>query len=304
MIIGPLTTINTYFLCHKSLRKPWWFIQYGLFSFFLYTDAKNICVRVSHLKEILGETGWRVTPRSAKDAVTAIEEKEADPEKIDIVPVGDAMLSFASLADVMRSKSGSLGSVGAISSDGAAQPSELKKSREDFSRQLEKSRSYRSFVLGSSRSGSLSMIDNLSVPDGAPVDAALPRQRSSLVRRFLNREEGALDEDNPHQDENFDGPVNRARNISSDGDHDPTSHRLHEQHRPARRSGDSSSGFRVHRHLSGTSMDSILETDPFPEPEVAGTSVARTDLDSVADASEVDDSSSDDATFVSERRSI
>ena len=52
--VGPITALFTYNLCRPTLRKPWWFVQYSIFSLLVYTDAKNVVARVSLLKEING----------------------------------------------------------------------------------------------------------------------------------------------------------------------------------------------------------------------------------------------------------
>jgi hypothetical protein len=102
--VGPVTALFTYHLCHPSLRKPWWFIQYSIFSLFVYTDAKNVVARVALIKQIMGEKTWRVTPRSA---IAPVEEMEppAEPVKLDIEPVGDAQLSFMTIDQLEGSRS-------------------------------------------------------------------------------------------------------------------------------------------------------------------------------------------------------
>lgn len=72
MTVGPGTVFITYRQAHPSVKRKWWFLQYGIFSTFLYTEAKNIIARVAHLKELLGESSWRVTPRSADPASASL----------------------------------------------------------------------------------------------------------------------------------------------------------------------------------------------------------------------------------------
>jgi cellulose synthase/poly-beta-1,6-N-acetylglucosamine synthase-like glycosyltransferase len=74
--IGPLTVLATYFFAHKSVRNPWWFLQFLFFSLFFYTDLKNIICRVALVKQFIGESGWRVTPRRAGGEVKEIRENE------------------------------------------------------------------------------------------------------------------------------------------------------------------------------------------------------------------------------------
>lgn len=65
MTVGPGLTFINYRLSHPSIKKRSWFFQYGLFGVLFYTEAKNVISRVAHLKELMGESSWRVTPRSA-----------------------------------------------------------------------------------------------------------------------------------------------------------------------------------------------------------------------------------------------
>lgn len=46
-----------------------WFWRHALISTVFYTHFKNIVARQSHLKELLGDRRWRVTPRAAAKAV-------------------------------------------------------------------------------------------------------------------------------------------------------------------------------------------------------------------------------------------
>jgi len=46
-------------------RKKWWFLEYCLVSTFFFSPFKDALSRVAHLKELMRERAWRVTPRSA-----------------------------------------------------------------------------------------------------------------------------------------------------------------------------------------------------------------------------------------------
>jgi len=70
--VGPGMTMMAYKLSHPTIKHRWWFVQYGIFSTLIYTEAKNIIARVAHLKEVMGESSWRVTPRSADPAGAAL----------------------------------------------------------------------------------------------------------------------------------------------------------------------------------------------------------------------------------------
>ncbi|WP_405582130.1 glycosyltransferase [Streptomyces sp. NBC_01092] len=49
-------------------RRRGWFWRHALISTVFYTHFKNIVARQSHLKELLGDRRWRVTPRAAAAA--------------------------------------------------------------------------------------------------------------------------------------------------------------------------------------------------------------------------------------------
>ncbi len=67
--VGPGTVWFAYRLSHPDIKKHRsWFWQYLFFSLAFYTEAKNIIARVAQLKQAVGETSWRVTPRSADPA--------------------------------------------------------------------------------------------------------------------------------------------------------------------------------------------------------------------------------------------
>jgi len=70
--VGPGMSYMAYRLAHPSIKRKSWFWQYGIFSTLLYTEAKNVIARVGHVKELMGESSWRVTPRSADPASAAL----------------------------------------------------------------------------------------------------------------------------------------------------------------------------------------------------------------------------------------
>jgi hypothetical protein len=77
--IGPASTLISYHLSHLTIKKWDWYLMYGVFSLFMYTEFKNVITRVGHMKQLMGEAAWRVTPRSAKaevvdEGITTMEE--------------------------------------------------------------------------------------------------------------------------------------------------------------------------------------------------------------------------------------
>jgi cellulose synthase/poly-beta-1,6-N-acetylglucosamine synthase-like glycosyltransferase/thioredoxin-like negative regulator of GroEL len=52
-------------LADKQMRhKKWWFLEYCLMSTFFFAPFKDALSRIAHLKELMRERAWRVTPRS------------------------------------------------------------------------------------------------------------------------------------------------------------------------------------------------------------------------------------------------
>ena len=64
--VGPLQTVFAYKLADPEIKQhKSWFWAYLLFTSPFYTEFKNLISRVAHLKQFMGESSWRVTPRSA-----------------------------------------------------------------------------------------------------------------------------------------------------------------------------------------------------------------------------------------------
>ena len=87
--VGPGSVWFAYRLAHPDIKRHRsWFWQYLFFSVFVYTEVKNIIGRVAQLKQAMGETSWRITPRSA-DPATGFpklptpfgERREAGPSR-------------------------------------------------------------------------------------------------------------------------------------------------------------------------------------------------------------------------------
>ncbi|MFF4499664.1 glycosyltransferase [Streptomyces sp. NPDC001401] len=56
-------------------RRRGWFWRHALISTVFYTHFKNIVARQSHLKELLGDRRWRVTPRAATATAKAVAQQ-------------------------------------------------------------------------------------------------------------------------------------------------------------------------------------------------------------------------------------
>jgi cellulose synthase/poly-beta-1,6-N-acetylglucosamine synthase-like glycosyltransferase len=65
MATGPGQTLFAYRLATPEVKKHTaWFLLYLVVASVLYTEFKNMIVRVAQVKEAMGERDWRVTPRS------------------------------------------------------------------------------------------------------------------------------------------------------------------------------------------------------------------------------------------------
>ncbi|MBC6445588.1 glycosyltransferase family 2 protein [Actinokineospora xionganensis] len=61
---GPVMVLFAYRLAAPEIRRRRrWFVAYLVVSTLFYTELKNLISRVAHLKELMGERQWIVTPR-------------------------------------------------------------------------------------------------------------------------------------------------------------------------------------------------------------------------------------------------
>ncbi len=62
---GPGQVVFAWKLGDESIRQHRrWYLLFLAASLTFYTEFKNIIVRTAHLKELMGERTWKVTPRS------------------------------------------------------------------------------------------------------------------------------------------------------------------------------------------------------------------------------------------------
>jgi diguanylate cyclase (GGDEF)-like protein len=89
--VVPIFLVTTAFTLSAGVVQAWtawrlaapelrrhgrWFLVYGLVSQLLYTEFKNVIARTAHLKELMGERKWKVTPRKARPAASAHVQPE------------------------------------------------------------------------------------------------------------------------------------------------------------------------------------------------------------------------------------
>lgn len=69
---GPIQTWYAWRLAHPSIKRHRrWFIAFVLASLFFYIEAKNVVARTAHVKELMQERKWKVTPRTGAVALDA-----------------------------------------------------------------------------------------------------------------------------------------------------------------------------------------------------------------------------------------
>ena len=96
---GPAQVLFAWKLAHPSIKqhKRWFWLF--LFSCLLfYTEIKNVIVRTAHLKELMGERTWKVTPRASRAAARMIPE---DAERRSPISVGATLRADVPAADAI-----------------------------------------------------------------------------------------------------------------------------------------------------------------------------------------------------------
>ncbi len=98
---GPAQVLFAWKLAHPSIKQHrGWFVFFLFASLLFYTELKNIIVRTAHLKELMGERTWKVTPRSTR-AVTSIPPdlvERRSPTSVGAALRGPAPVANASAA--------------------------------------------------------------------------------------------------------------------------------------------------------------------------------------------------------------
>ena len=82
-LAGPIQVWFAWRLSHESIgRNRRWFWLYVVASLVFYTEIKNVVARTAHIKEVMHDRQWRITPRSGGSTVDAEAEAKAleEPE--------------------------------------------------------------------------------------------------------------------------------------------------------------------------------------------------------------------------------
>lgn len=68
---GPAQALFAWKLAHPSVKRHRrWFVLFLFASLLFYTELKNV-IRTAHLKELMGEKAWKVTPRAVRPVVAS-----------------------------------------------------------------------------------------------------------------------------------------------------------------------------------------------------------------------------------------
>jgi cellulose synthase/poly-beta-1,6-N-acetylglucosamine synthase-like glycosyltransferase/CheY-like chemotaxis protein/GGDEF domain-containing protein len=75
LTVGIAQTVFAYVLGDPQIRRhPGWFVLYAIHSTLWFGELKNLIARVAHLKELIGERQWRITPRGAAAPVRPADQ--------------------------------------------------------------------------------------------------------------------------------------------------------------------------------------------------------------------------------------
>ena len=79
---GPAQVFFAYKLAHPSIKShKRWFALFLFSSLVFYTEIKNVIVRTAHLKELMGERTWKVTPRASRPVAPVPDVEDAEVER-------------------------------------------------------------------------------------------------------------------------------------------------------------------------------------------------------------------------------
>lgn len=98
---GPAQVLLTWQVAHPSIKRhKWWFVLFLVASVLFYTELKNVIVRTAHLKELMGERTWKVTPRVAPQ--TAVAGPPGGVERRSPTSVGARLRGAPGAAEVVE----------------------------------------------------------------------------------------------------------------------------------------------------------------------------------------------------------
>jgi len=86
-VAGPMQVWFAWRLAHESIgRERRWFWLFLASSLTFYTEIRNVVARTAHIKELMKDRQWKVTPRSVPATLDAYAVRSADPPPADGAP--------------------------------------------------------------------------------------------------------------------------------------------------------------------------------------------------------------------------
>lgn len=87
--VGPVQAAFAWRLSAPQLRRRrWWWWQYVLFTGILFGEFKALVNRAAHVRELLGDRAWQVTPRSASAPGGTVARVRADDRVTRLMALG------------------------------------------------------------------------------------------------------------------------------------------------------------------------------------------------------------------------
>ncbi len=82
--VGPSQTLFAYRQADPQIRRHRrWFLAHLVLASGFYTEFKNVIGRVAQVKQLVGETSWKVTPRTPAVPVPSDPAAVPAPERVD-----------------------------------------------------------------------------------------------------------------------------------------------------------------------------------------------------------------------------
>ncbi|MDQ6946164.1 MAG: glycosyltransferase family 2 protein, partial [Actinomycetota bacterium] len=88
--VGPIQALFAWRLSVPELRRRrWWWCQYVFLTGILFGEFKALVNRAAHVRELLGDRAWQVTPRTTARAAGGIARLQADGTGTELLAMGD-----------------------------------------------------------------------------------------------------------------------------------------------------------------------------------------------------------------------
>jgi cellulose synthase/poly-beta-1,6-N-acetylglucosamine synthase-like glycosyltransferase len=96
--VGPVQALFAWRLSVPEVRRRrWWWWQYVLLTGILFGEFKALVNRAAHLRELLGDRAWQVTPRTAAASSGTVARLRTDDTVTQLITMGTAAGTVASI---------------------------------------------------------------------------------------------------------------------------------------------------------------------------------------------------------------